>query len=156
MKIFFSAHEIQTGLRTDSLKCIQASISRYLSDGECWLIDAIVSTIETYENRTVTPISVSDNSVQSTVTNNNSVQQTVIDLVPIMPNTRIALFPYSYIQGNLTINFHGTNDKNWTSDLYWKVMFNSCDKYGELYCWLLHFIYFVVILMNKHKFFIYF
>jgi hypothetical protein len=52
------------------LQCIQASISRHLS-GECWLIDAIVSTIETY-NRTVTPISVSDNSVQSTVTNNNS------------------------------------------------------------------------------------
>ena len=68
---FFSSHEIQTGLRTDSLKCIQASISRHLSDGECWLIDAIVSTIETYENRTVTPISISNNSVQSTVTNNN-------------------------------------------------------------------------------------
>ena len=34
-RFFFSAHEIKTGLRTDSLKCIQASISRYLSDGEC-------------------------------------------------------------------------------------------------------------------------
>jgi hypothetical protein len=34
--LFFSAHEIQTGLRTNSLKCIHASISRYLSDGECW------------------------------------------------------------------------------------------------------------------------
>ena len=67
--------------RTDSLKCIQASISRYLSDGECWLIDTILSTIETYENRTITPISISD----------NSVQQTVIDLVLIMPNSRIAL-----------------------------------------------------------------
>jgi hypothetical protein len=33
---FFSSHEIQTGLRPDSLKCIQASISRHLSDGECW------------------------------------------------------------------------------------------------------------------------
>jgi hypothetical protein len=32
-------------------------------------IHAIVSTIENYENRTVTPISVSNNSVQSTVTN---------------------------------------------------------------------------------------
>jgi hypothetical protein len=31
-------------------------------------------------------------------------------------------------------NFFGTNDKNWTSDLYCKMMFNSCDKYGELYC----------------------
>ena len=36
-------------------------------------IHAIVSTIEKYENRAVTPISVSNNSVQSTVTNNNSV-----------------------------------------------------------------------------------
>jgi hypothetical protein len=113
-----------------------------------------VSTIEIY-NRTVTPISVSDNSVQSTVTNNNSAQQTVIYLDPIMPSSRIALFSYSNIQGNLTIFFYGTNEKNWTSDLYWKVMFNSCDKYGELYCWLLHVIYFVFILMTKHKFFIY-
>jgi hypothetical protein len=57
----------------------------------------------------------------------------------------------------LTINFYVTNDKNWNSDLYWKVMFNSCNKYGELYCWLfVDVIYFVVILMNKHKFFIYF
>ena len=30
--------------------------------------------------------SVNSNSVQSTVTNNKSIQQTVIDLVPIMPN----------------------------------------------------------------------
>ena len=103
-RFFFNVHEIQTGLRTDSLKCIQASISSYVSDDECWIIDAIVLTIETYENRTVTPISISDNSVQSTVTNNNSVQLTVIDLVPIIPNSRIALFPYSNIQGNLTIN----------------------------------------------------
>jgi hypothetical protein len=57
----------------------------------------------------------------------------------------------------LTINFYVTNDKNWNSDLYWQVMFNSCNKYGELYCWLfVDVIYFVVILMNKHKFFIYF
>ena len=35
-------------------------------------------------------------------------------------------------------------------------MFNSCDKYGKLYCRLLHVIYFVVILINKHTFFIYF
>jgi hypothetical protein len=48
-------------------------------------IDAIVPTIETYENRTVTPISISNNSVQSTVTNNNYIQPTVIDLIPIMP-----------------------------------------------------------------------
>jgi hypothetical protein len=57
-------------------------------------IHVIVSTIENYENRTVTPISVNTNSVQSMVTNNNSVQQTVIALVPIMPNSRIALFPH--------------------------------------------------------------
>ena len=68
-------------------------------------IHVIVSTIENYENRTVTPISVNTNSVQSMVTNNNSVQQTVIALVPIMPNSRIALFPYSNIQGNLTTEF---------------------------------------------------
>jgi hypothetical protein len=42
---------------------------------------------------------------------------------------------YSHIQENLTINFYGTNDKNWNSDLYWKVIFNSCNKYGELFCW---------------------
>ena len=107
-----------TGLRTDSLKCIQASVSGYLSDGECWLIDAIVSTIETYENRTVTPIAASDNSVQSTVINNNSVQQTVIDLIQIMPNSRKAILSYSNSQGNLTIYMYGTNAKNWTSDLY--------------------------------------
>jgi hypothetical protein len=35
-------------------------------------IYAIVSTIENYENKTVTPIVVGNNSVQSTVTNNNS------------------------------------------------------------------------------------
>jgi hypothetical protein len=34
-RFFFSTHKIKTGLRTDSLKCIQASISRYISDGEC-------------------------------------------------------------------------------------------------------------------------
>ena len=58
------------------------------------------------------------NSVQSTVTNNKSIQQTIIDLVPMMPNPRITLFPYSNNQENLTINFYGTNDKNWNSDLY--------------------------------------
>jgi hypothetical protein len=57
-------------------------------------------------------MSVSDNSVQSTVTNNNSVQQPVIDLVPLMPNPRIALFPYWNIKGNLTIKYYGTKDKN--------------------------------------------
>ena len=65
-------------------------------------IFAIVSTIENYENRTVTPNSVSNN---STVTNNSSVQQTVIDLVPMKPNSRITLFPSSNIQGNVTIHF---------------------------------------------------
>ena len=34
-RYLFSAHEVRTVLRTDSLKYIQASISRYLSDGEC-------------------------------------------------------------------------------------------------------------------------
>jgi hypothetical protein len=53
--------------------------------------------------------------LQSTVTNKNSVQPTVINLIPIMPNSKIVIFPYSNIQGNLTINLYGTNDKNWTS-----------------------------------------
>ena len=72
-------------------------------------IHAIVSTIENYENRTVNPISISNSSVQSMVANNNSIKQTVIDLAPILPNSRITLFPYSNIQGNVTINFYGTN-----------------------------------------------
>ena len=46
------------------------------------VIHDILQTIENYENRTVTPISVSYNSVQSMVTNNNSVQQTVMHLAP--------------------------------------------------------------------------
>ena len=66
-------------------------------------IYTIASTIENYENRTVTPIFVCNNSVQSTVTNNNSIKQTVIDLAPILHNSRITLFPYSNIQGNVTI-----------------------------------------------------
>ena len=66
-------------------------------------IYAIVSTIENYENRTVTPIFVGNNSVQSTVVNNNSIKQNVIYLAPILPNSRITLFPYSNIQGNVTV-----------------------------------------------------
>ena len=80
-------------------------------------IYTIVSTIENYENRTVNPIFVSNNSVQSTVTNNNAIKQIVIDLAPILPNSRRTLFPCSNIQGNVTIIFYGTNDKNWNSDL---------------------------------------
>jgi hypothetical protein len=52
-----------------------------------------MSTIENYENRTVTAIFVSNNSVQSTVTNDNSIKQTVIDLAPNLPNFRITLLP---------------------------------------------------------------
>jgi hypothetical protein len=60
--------------------------------------------------------------IQSTVTNNNSVQQIVIDLLAIMPNPRIALFPYPNIKGNLTINCYGTNDKNLIYFSYgWKL-----------------------------------
>ena len=62
--------------------------------------------------------SVNNISVQSTVTNNKSIQQTVIHLVPIMHNPRVTLFPYSNIQENLTINVYGSNEKNWNSDLY--------------------------------------
>ena len=58
------------------------------------------------------------NSVQSTVTNNKSIQQTVMHLVPMKHNPRITLFPYSNIQENLTIIFFGSNEKNWNSDLY--------------------------------------
>ena len=56
-------------------------------------IYAIMSTIENYENRTVTAIFVSNNSVQSPVTNDNSIKQTVIDLAPNLPNFRITLLP---------------------------------------------------------------
>ena len=72
-------------------------------------IHTIVSTIENYENKTVTPISVSHYSVQSAVNTNNSVQPTLIDIAQPQNNT----IP-------------------------------------------IHVIYFVVILTNKHKFFIYF
>jgi hypothetical protein len=118
------------------------------------VIHTIVSIIENYENRTVTPISFRYDSVQSTVTNNNFVQQTVINLAPMMPNSRIFLMiKYPEKSDN---RIFGINDQNWNSGVYWKVMLNSFDKYGELYCWLLHVIYFAVILINKHKFFIYF
>jgi hypothetical protein len=93
-RFFFSAHEIQTGLRTNVSKL--PSVDIY----------AIVSTIENYENRTVTPIFISNNSVQSAVTNDNAIKQTVIDLAPILPNSRITLFSYSNIQGNVTKNFY--------------------------------------------------
>jgi hypothetical protein len=76
------------------------------------------------------------------VTNNISAQQTVIALILIMPDSRIALFPYSNTQGNVTWNVYDTNDKNWISDSYSKVMFNSCNQYFELYYWLVHVIYF--------------
>ena len=49
--------------------------------------------------------SVNNISVQSTVTNNKSIQQTVIALVLMMPKPKITLFPYSNIQENFTINF---------------------------------------------------
>ena len=80
-------------------------------------IYTIISTIENYENKTATLIFISNNSVQSTVTNNNSNKQTVIVLAPILPNSRITQFPYSNIQGNATIIFYDTNDKNGKSDL---------------------------------------
>ena len=80
-------------------------------------IYAIVSTIENYENKTVTLILISNNSVQSTVTNNNSNKQSVVILAPILPNSKITQFPYSNIQWNVTIIFNDTNDKNWKSDL---------------------------------------
>ena len=82
--------------------------------------------------------SVNSNSVQSTITNNKSIQQTVIDLVP---NPRITLFPYSNIQENLTINLYGTNDKNWNSDLYWNVMFNSCNMVNYHIFWCNMFVF---------------
>ena len=68
-------------------------------------IYAIVSTIENYENKTVTLIFISNNSVLSTVTNNNSNKQTAIVLAPILPNFRITLFLCSNIQGNVAIIF---------------------------------------------------
>jgi hypothetical protein len=52
-------------------------------------IHAIVSTIQNYGNRTVTAIFDNSSAVQSTVTNNKTIQQTVIHLVPMMHNPRI-------------------------------------------------------------------
>ena len=49
--------------------------------------------------------SVNNISVQSTVTNNKSIQQTVIALVLMMHKPKITLFPFSNIQENFTINF---------------------------------------------------
>jgi len=112
-RFFFNKHEIQTGLWTDSLKCIQASISRYLSDDECWYSRHRVDYWKLKIEQSLQFLSVI--TLQSTITNKNSVQPTVINLIPIMPNSKITIFPYSNIQGNLTINFYGTNDKNWTS-----------------------------------------
>jgi len=60
-------------------------------------IHAIVSTIENYENKIATPISDSNN---STVTNNSSVPQTVIDLVPINnAQIQISTIPILKYQG---------------------------------------------------------
>ena len=72
-------------------------------------IHAIVSTIEKYHIEQLFQF-LSVITVQSTVTNNNSVQQAVIDLAPILPNSRITLFSYSNIQGNVTIIFTCKND----------------------------------------------
>ena len=69
---------------SDSESCIQVSISIYILVMVNVDIYGIVSTIEIYENRTaLLQFSVDSNSVQSTVTNNISIQQTVIDLVPM-------------------------------------------------------------------------
>jgi hypothetical protein len=76
----------------------------------------IVSIIENYENRTNTPISFRYDSVQSTVTNNNSVQQTVINLAPMMPNSRIFLM--TKYPGNSNNRNFGINDQNWNSGVY--------------------------------------
>ena len=78
-------------------------------------IYGIVSTMKIEQ---LLQFSFNSNSVQSTVTNNKSIQQIVIDWVHMMPNPRITLFPYSNIQENLAIICYGTNDKNWNSDLY--------------------------------------
>ena len=126
-----------------------------LSSSQLLLIITVKSTV-TNNNSVQSTVTNNDSVVQSMVTNNNPVQQTFIYLAPIMFNSRITLFTCSNIQGNVTINLYGTYDKNLNSYLYRKVMFNNCDKYGELYCWLLHVIYFVVTLMSKHEFFIYF
>ena len=84
------------------------------------VIHAIVPPIENYENRTVTPISFRYDSVQTTVTNNNSVHQTVINLAPMMPNSRIFLM-IKY-PGKSDNRIFGINDQNWNSGVYWKVM----------------------------------
>jgi len=73
-------------------------------------IDGIVSSIQNYENQT--PISICNNFVHSNVMNTTSALPTVIDLPPMMPKSRVTLFPYANIKGNVTINVYGINDKN--------------------------------------------
>ncbi|VDI01659.1 Hypothetical predicted protein [Mytilus galloprovincialis] len=63
-------------------------------------VDAMVACIESYEENS------------ATMATSNSAQPTVIDLAPIMPNSRVCVLPYSKISGNVTINFYGVNDKN--------------------------------------------
>ncbi|VDI51108.1 Hypothetical predicted protein [Mytilus galloprovincialis] len=63
-------------------------------------VDAMVACIENYEENS------------ATMAASNSAQPTVIDLAPIMPNSRLCVLPYSKISGNVTINFYGVNDKN--------------------------------------------
>jgi hypothetical protein len=70
----------------DRFDHIKANKSKFILVMTSVDIYAIMSTIENYENRTVTAIFVSNNSVQSTVTNDNSIKQTVIDLAPNLPN----------------------------------------------------------------------
>jgi len=79
-------------------------------------------------------IFVSNNSVQSTVTNNNSIKQTVIDLAPNLSNSRITLFPYSNIQGNVTIFFIAQMIRIRMLVNIEQVLFNTCYKYSELFC----------------------
>ena len=95
-------------------------------------------SVRVYRSEAIWPPRYNWNIVKSGVKHHNPntpIQQTVIYLVPMMPDPRITLFPYSNTQDNLTIICYATNVKNWNSDLYWKVVSNNCNKYGELYCW---------------------
>jgi len=60
----------------------------------------IVSDIENFENRNL--VNPNTNPVHN--------QPTIIDLAPVLPNSKICLLPYAQISGNVTINLYGPSD----------------------------------------------
>ena len=103
----------------------------------------------------------SDNSsaVQSTVTNNKIIQQTVIHLFPMMHNPRITFCHTQIFRNIWQYNFMAQMIRIGTLiyiEKWCLIAVINLMKYIIDYLLTLIVIYFVVILMNKHKFFIYF